>query len=256
MKFDFKGKVVLVTGAAAGIGWQTAREFLNAGATVVLSDRDGVAVMKAVDQLQKAGFAEAAFMRCDIREEEDIAQLYDTIIKWYGRLDIVVNNAGIDGDLGKLDEQSTVNIDNVFEINIRGTTLSMRAALQHMKQAGSGVIVNVASIAAHVGFAGSPVYTASKHAILGLTKAVALEQARHGIRVCAVSPGAVDTDMTNRFTGRDESVKNAMIEAVPLGRMCSPVEIARGVLFMASPEAELLVGQTLNLDGGWANVKA
>ncbi|WP_186013876.1 SDR family NAD(P)-dependent oxidoreductase [Burkholderia gladioli] len=256
MQYDFNSKIVLVTGAASGIGLQTASEFLNAGATVILSDRNGAAGTEAVDRLHASGLMQAQFIRCDIGEEEDIDQMYDTVINQHGRVDIVVNNAGIDGELGTLDEQSTANIDSVFDVNIRGTTLSTRAAVKRMKQAGRGVIVNVASIAAHVGFARSPVYTASKHAILGLTKAVALENARYGIRVCAVSPGAVDTEMTNRFTGHDQATKKAMVEAVPLGRMCSAGEIARGILFMATQDAALLVGQTLNLDGGWANVKA
>jgi NAD(P)-dependent dehydrogenase (short-subunit alcohol dehydrogenase family) len=132
----------------------------------------------------------------------------------------------------------------------------LRREVAVMKKQGSGVIVNIASIAGHVGFAGTAVYTAAKHAALGLTKAAALETARHGVRVCAISPGAVDTPMTDRFTGYDEQAKLAMIAGVPLGRLCKPEEIARGALWLCSPDAALMVGQTLNLDGGWANVKA
>ncbi|OBR53152.1 SDR family NAD(P)-dependent oxidoreductase [Paraburkholderia tropica] len=253
--FDFKEKVVLVTGAAGGIGLETAKRFLHAGASVVLSDRNTVALTDAVQHLHETGLDLASAIACDISDAESVDALYRAIERSFSRLDIVVNNAGIDGELGRLDEQPLENIDNVFNVNIRGTTLSTRAALRLMRLQHSGVIVNVASIAGHVGFPTSSVYTASKHAILGLTKAAALECAAEGIRVCAVSPGAVDTDMTNRFTGRDAAVKDSMIHAIPLGRLCQPDEIANGILFMSSPLAELLVGQTLHLDGGWANVK-
>lgn len=256
VKFNFKEKVVVVTGAAGGIGFETARQFLASGATVVLGDRNESALSHSVEAVHAAGYANASSFPCDVSNVEDVAQMFKITVQQHGKVDVLVNNAGIDGALGRLDEQSITNIEQVYQVNVLGTTLVMREALRHMRPRGTGVIVNVASIAGHVGFAGSPVYTASKHAILGLTKAVALENARNGIRICAVSPGAVDTDMTNRFTGGNEAVKTAMIEAVPLGRMCSPAEIARGILFMASDDASLLVGQTLNLDGGWANVKS
>ncbi|KKB60969.1 hypothetical protein WM40_26015 [Robbsia andropogonis] len=256
MSSHFKDQVVVVTGAAGGIGMEVVREFLSAGAKVIMSDRNEELGRSAISSLPAAHADCASFIACDIADETSIDRLYEHVAKQFSRLDIVINNAGIDGELGSLDQQTTQNIDNVLSVNVRGTALSMRAALRIMRHQRSGVIVNVASIAGHVGFAGSPIYTASKHAILGLTKAAALENARNGIRVCAVSPGAVDTDMTNRFTGRDAAAKANMIDGIPLGRMCEPSEIAKGILFMSSPGAALLVGHTLNLDGGWAGVKA
>jgi len=258
--YNFAGRTALVTGAASGIGLEIAKAFAECGAIVTLVDRDESGGEQALQIVKQLGSDKASFMRADLSSEDDLIRLYQAVSEYvkndHRQLDIVVNNAGIDGGLGNIENQSTANIDKVLAVNVRGTMLSVREAVRVMKPQGQGVIVNLASIAGHVGFAGSSVYTASKHAILGLTKAVALENARSGIRVCAVSPGAVDTDMTNRFTGRNEANKKAMLESIPLGRMCTPREIARGVLFMACDDAALLIGQTLNLDGGWANVKA
>lgn len=255
MNYSFADKVVLVTGAGEGIGRVTALAFAQAGAEVVLADRNQVSGETALSDIRRAGSTSASFELCDVSDKGDVDRLFATIRERYGRLDVAINNAGVEGELDSIDQQHTSNFDRVMSINLRGTFMCLREEVRFMKSQGSGVVINIASIAGHVGFPGTSVYTASKHAILGLTKAVALETARDGIRVCAISPGAVDTDMTNRFTGRKEENKEAMIAGIPLGRMCAPEEIARGALFLASDDAALFVGQTLNLDGGWAHVK-
>lgn len=166
-----------------------------------------------------------------------------------------MNNAGVEGELGPITAQKSAEFERVMAINVKGVFLCMREEVALMQEQGQGVIENIASIAAHVGFPNASIYTASKHAVLGMTKAVAMVNAGNGIRVCAVSPGAVDAAMTDRFTVADEVAKQAMIAGVPLRRLCQPLEVARGAMFLASDDGRLMVGQTLHLDGGWANVK-
>ncbi|OBR53112.1 hypothetical protein A6456_09110 [Paraburkholderia tropica] len=181
--------------------------------------------MNAVDDMHAEGFPETAFFRCDLTDEEDIRHLYDTVISWYGRVDITVNAAAIEGDFGFLDKQSTANIDEVFTTNIRGTTLSMREAIRHMKDAGVGVVINVAPLTSEVGFS---LYTASKHAVLGLTTAAAIEHSGSRIRICAVS---LDGNRPAAHS-KDEKLHE---------------QLARRVLFMGSDEAALMNGQTLQV---------
>lgn len=249
----FKDKVVLVTGSANGIGKATAQEFAKEGAKVAMCDRDAKCGLKTLEELISAG-VDAMFYRCDIAEAQDIQAILEEVGKRYGRLDIAVNNAGVEGALAPLIDQIAEEFDRVLAINVRGTFLCMQEELKIMRKQQSGVIINGVSIAAHVGFPACSAYTASKHAIMGLTKAAALEYATAGIRISAISPGAVDTPMTDRFTG-DEAAKQAMIASIPIKRLCEPREIARGALFLASEDASLMVGQTLHADGGWANVK-
>ncbi|AZE52167.1 3-oxoacyl-ACP reductase [Pseudomonas chlororaphis] len=251
----FEGKIVLVTGAAEGIGRITAIEFARAGATVVVCDRNGELGAVTSAEIVADGSIDSTFIQCDVSSEEQVACLFAEIGKRYGRLDIAVNNVGVEGELAPIHKQKALEFDRVIASNLKSTFLCMREELRIMQDAGSGVIINIASIAAHIAFPNASIYTASKHALLGLTKAAALENADKGIRVCAISPGAVDTDMTNRFTGGDEAIKQSMIAGIPIGRMCQPIEIARGALFLASDDAALMIGQTLHLDGGWANVK-
>lgn len=252
----FSGKIVLVTGSGEGIGRETALAFAAEGATVIVSDRNPVSGAATLADVQRAGSAASRFIAADVSEPAQVDALFDSIRQHYGHLDIAINNAGVEGMVAPIETQTDANFAQVIDVNVKGTFLCTRAAVRLMKPRGAGVIINFASIAAHVGFAGLSVYAASKHAILGMTKAVALENARDGIRVAAVSPGLVDTEMLARFVGHDAANKKAFEDAVPIGRSCTAIEIARGVLFLASDDGALLVGQTLNLDGGWANVKS
>jgi NAD(P)-dependent dehydrogenase (short-subunit alcohol dehydrogenase family) len=252
----FSGKIVLVTGSGEGIGRETALAFAAEGATVIVSDRNSATGQATLADVQRAGSSASRFIAADVSEPAQVDALFDAIGQHYGHLDIAINNAGVEGLVAPIEAQTDANFAHVIDVNVKGTFLCMRAAVRMMKPRGVGVIINFASIAAHVGFAGLSVYAASKHAILGMTKAAALENARDGIRVAAISPGLVDTEMLARFVGHDAANKKAFEDAVPIGRSCTAIEIARGVLFLASEDGALLVGQTLNLDGGWANVKS
>lgn len=250
----FVGKTVLVTGAGAGIGLSIATEFAHEGATLILCDRDEESGRQAVAIVEQAG-AKATFVRADVSQPTDIASLFDAV-RAHGALDIAINNAGVEGKVALIENQDEANFDYVMGVNVRGTFLCLQEEARIMKPQGHGVIINFASIAAHVGFGGLTVYTASKAAVLAMTKSAALELARTGVRVASVSPGLVDTAMLDRFFAADPNAREAMTSSVPLGRACDPREIARGTLFLASDDASLLLGQTINLDGGWAYVKS
>ena len=255
MTMKFEGKIVSVTGAAGGIGRCTALEFAREGATVILSDRDEAAGLKTLDEVKAAGADRSIFVKTDVTVLGDIEALFARIASTFGRLDIAVNNAGTEGLVTTIDQQTEENFDTVIGTNLRSVFRCMREELKIMRPQKAGVIVNFASIAAHVSFPGLSVYTASKHAVLGMTKVVAQEFIREGVRVSAVSPGIVDTPMLDRFLGGSEEAKAGMAATLPINRSCRPEEIARGVLFLASDDAALMIGQTLNMDGGWAFVK-
>jgi len=251
----FSGKTVLVTGGAAGIGRAVALEFAKEGAGLILADIDESMGAECVQLIRQAG-VEARFIRTDISRPDDISALFSAIGASGKPLDIAINNAGIEGEIGLVEDQSDANLAYVLNVNVRGTFQCMREEVRLMKPRDAGVIINFASIAAHVGFAGLSVYTASKAAVLAMTKSVALELAQTGVRVASVSPGLVQTAMLERFFAADVKARQQMTGGLPLGRACDPYEIARGVLFLASDDASLIVGQSLNLDGGWAYVKS
>src|SRR4029077_6678195 len=192
--------VVLITGALTGIGRATAVAFAQEGARVVISGRrddDGQAL---VAELRALG-AEAEFVRADVRHEDDVRNLVDRTVERFGRLDVAVNNAGTEGKSGPLTEQTTESYATTFDTNVLGTLLSMKHELRVMSAQGSGSIINLSSTVGHRGAPNASLYTASKHAVEGLTKSAALEGAASGIRVNAVAPGPVDTEMLTRFTG-------------------------------------------------------
>lgn len=250
----FVGKTVLVTGAGAGIGRAIAMEFAQEGAKLILCDRDEDSGREATALVQQAG-AEARFIRADVSVPADVAALFEAV-RAQGPLDIAINNAGVEGKVALIEDQDAANYDYVMGVNVRGTFLCLQEETRIMKPRGKGVIITFASIASHVGFAGLTLYTASKAAVLAMTKSAALELARTGVRVASVSPGIVDTAMLDRFFAADPNAREAMTGGVPLGRACDAREIARGTLFLASDDASLILGQTINLDGGWAYVKS
>lgn len=242
--------VVLVTGALTGIGRATATAFAREGHRIVVSGRREEAGQALAAELRGVG-AEAEFIRADVRFEADVRHLVEQTVQRFGRLDVAVNNAGTEGSSAPVVEQSVDNYEAIFSTNVLGTLLSLKHELRIMLAQGSGSIVNLSSVAGHVGISGASVYVASKHAVEGLTKSAALEGASQGVRVNAVAPGPVATDMLERFVGGSEEAKAGFLATVPARRAASADEIAQTVLFLASDKARYLTGQSLVVDGGY-----
>src|SRR5579863_2215391 len=223
-------QVVLVTGALTGIGRAAAIIFAQEGARIVVSgrrDKEGQALLA---ELQGLG-AEAIFVRTDVRKDEDVRNLVDQTVKRFGRLDIAVNNAGTEGTPGPVTEQTAESYAATFDTNVLGKLLSMKRELRVMQPQGSGSIVNISSTMGSRGAPNASLYTASKHAVEGLTKSAALEAAAFGVRVNAVAPGPVETAMLDRFTGSPDK-KAGLLASIPLKRAGRPEEIADAVTFV------------------------
>jgi len=240
--------VVLITGALTGIGRATALAFASSGAKLVVSGRRA-AEGAALEAELKALGADAIFIQADVRHDEQVRVLVDQAVARFGRLDAAVNNAGTEGEPGPVVNQTAESYAATFDTNVLGTLLSMKHELRVMTAQGAGSIVNISSTYGHDGAAYASVYSASKHAVEGLTKSAALEVAATGVRVNAVAPGPTDTGMLDRFTGTAER-KASLQSGVPLGRIGTPAEIAAAVLFFATPGASFVTGQILSVDGG------
>ena len=241
-------RVVLVTGALAGIGRATATAFAREGATVVVSgrrDEDG----KAFAAELRALGAEAEYLRADVSIEDDVQALVDGAVKTFGKLDVAVNNAGFTGSPGQLATQTLEAYDAVFGTNVRGLFLSLKHELRVMTRQGFGSIVNLSSTFGERGGAGAALYSASKHAVNGFTRSAALEVAATGIRVNAVAPGPVATGGLERFAGSQERAA-AMAATVPAGRLGSVDDIADVIKFLASDAARFVTGQIVAVNGG------
>jgi NAD(P)-dependent dehydrogenase (short-subunit alcohol dehydrogenase family) len=193
--------------------------------------------------------AEAEFVRVDVRHDDEVRNLINQTVARFGRLDVAVNNAGTEGKPGPVTEQSEESYAATFDTNVLGTLLSMKHELRVMQPQGSGSIINLSSTMGQRGAPGASMYTASKHAVEGLTKAAALEGAEFGVRVNAVAPGPVETEMLNRFTGGADR-KAGLIAGVPLKRAGKPEEIARAIVYLASDNASFVTGQILGVNGG------
>ena len=240
--------VVLITGALTGIGRATALAFAREGARIVVSGRHDEEGKKLVAEIRKLG-TEAEFVRSDVRHEEDVRSLVDKIVERFGRLDVAVNNAGTEGKPGPVTEQSAESYAATFDTNVLGTLLSMKHELRVMEAQGQGSIVNLSSTMGSKAAPGASMYTASKHAVEGLTKSAALEAAAFGVRINAVAPGPVETEMLNRFTGTAEK-KAGLIAGVPLKRSGTPEEIAQTIVFLSSDKASFITGHIIAADGG------
>ena len=240
--------VVLITGALTGIGRATAFAVAREGACVVVSGRREETGQALVTDL-RALKTEAEFVRTDVRLDEDMCALVDHTIKRFGRLDIAVNNAGTEGQPGPMSEQTKESYAATFDTNVLGTIFSLKHELRVMMTQRSGSIINMSSTMGSRGAAGASMYVASKHAVEGLTKSAALEAAPFGVRVNAVAPGPVETDLLNRFAGGADK-KAAMAQGVPLKRLGTAEEIAQVILFLASDKANFLTGEIVHINGG------
>jgi NAD(P)-dependent dehydrogenase (short-subunit alcohol dehydrogenase family) len=240
--------VVMITGGLSGIGRAAALAFAKKGAKVVVAGRRDEAGKALIDELRSRG-AEAEFIKADVRKEDDVRALVDKTVARFGRLDVAVNNAATEGQVGPITDQTAESFAATFETNVLGVVLSMKHEVRAMQAQGSGSIINISSTYGHEGAAGASIYVGAKHAVEGITKSVALELAKSGIRVNAVAPGPTDTGMLTRFTGTAEN-KAALAAEVPLGRLGLPEEVADGIVFIASNEARFITGHILNVDGG------
>jgi NAD(P)-dependent dehydrogenase (short-subunit alcohol dehydrogenase family) len=241
-------QVVLITGALTGIGRATAFAFAKEGSDLVVSGRHDDTGQALASELRALG-VEAEFVRADVRREDDVRNLVDRTIARFGRLDIAVNNAGTEGKPGPVTEQTSETYTAMFDTNVLGTLLSMKHELRVMQTQGRGSIVNISSTMGERGATNMSLYTGSKHAVEGLTKSAALEGAAFGVRVNAIAPGPVETEMLNRLAGTPDR-KAAFFAAVPLKRGARPEEIADAIVFAASDRATFISGQIIRVNGG------
>jgi len=246
---SFSGKVALVTGGTSGIGKATAVEFARAGAKVVLTGRREKEGAQVVAEIKKLG-GDAAFVRADVAKDSDVKRMVDFTVDKFGRLDVAFNNAGVEW-MGPLDQATEAEYRRVFDVNVWGVLNSMRHEIPAMLKTGGGAIVNTSSVAGHVGMGQVSVYIASKHAVEGLTKALALEFAKQNIRINAVAPGAIATEMFDRFAGKHSEVLDSLQSLIPVGRIGASEEIAAAVLYLCSDDAKFTTGTSLVVDGGF-----
>lgn len=242
-------KTALVTGAAAGIGRAIALAFADAGCNVVIADLNGERLTSVASEIEQRG-QQALAVRADTADPTDVKKLHDAAVSTFGRLDYACNNAGIEGLQAPTAETTLENFDRVIHVNLRGLFLCLQAQLRIMTKQASGAIVNIASVAGLVGFAGLPAYCASKGGVIQLTRAAALEYAEQGIRVNAVCPGAIKTDMIDRITHQEPEVEAQFAALHPMNRMGTPEEVASAALWLALPGAAFVTGQALAIDGG------
>ena len=246
--FNFAGKVILVTGGSSGIGRATSILFARHGAKVVIGDINaaGEETVEAI----KSEKGDATFIQTDVRNAEEVKNLIATAVKTYGGLNCAFNNAGILPPMAMLADTEESTFDQTFDVDVKGVFLAMKYEIQQMLKTGGGVIVNNASIAGLVAERWMSTYVAAKHAVIGLSKAAAIEYAAQGIRINAIAPGLVRTPMTKHWED-DPETRQFFIVNTPVGRFAQPNEIANMVLFLCSDLASFAAGQTFVVDGGY-----
>ena len=249
MNLSFENKVTLVTGAASGMGLATAKAFAEAGAAVALADFREETLKAEAQRLIAAGHR-AISIRCDVSNEAQVAAMVDRTVAEFGRLDAAFNNAGVMARIAPTADSTYEEWERVIGINLRGVWSCMKYELRQMQRQGSGAIVNNASVGALTGNPGIGSYIASKHGVIGLTRTAALEYVKNGVRVNAVNPGLIDTQIARDVVSGDEQAYGEIAKRVPIGRAGRPEEIASAVLWLCSPEASYVVGQALSVDGG------
>ncbi len=244
-------KVALVTGGGSGIGRATALAFARAQAQVVVVDAQSEGGHETVRLIQDTG-SDAIFVQADVSRASDVESMVRQTIATYGRLDVAHNNAGVEPEMASISESSEADWDRVIAVNLKGIWLCLKYEIAAMLQHGGGALVNTASVVGFLGQRDMASYVASKHGVLGLTKAAALEYADAGIRVNAVCPAIVATPMLDRFTGGDDRVASALTAGYPVKRLIDPQEVADAVLWLCSERASYLNGHALVLDGGFS----
>jgi NAD(P)-dependent dehydrogenase (short-subunit alcohol dehydrogenase family) len=250
MTASFNGKVALVTGASSGMGLATARAFAEAGAAVVLADRNEQALGVAVETLKASGFR-ALGVTCDVTDEEQVADAVRRTVANFGRLDAAYNNAGIQSPALEMEDVSNDEYERVMSVNLLGIWNCMKHELRQMRTQGIGAIVNCSSIGGLIGLPGRAAYHASKHGVIGMTKSAALEYAAKGIRINAVCPGTVETPMVTEMLAKEPEAMKEIMRDQPIGRLGRPEEIASAVLWLCSPGASFVIGHALAVDGGF-----
>jgi len=246
---DFSGKTALIIGATEGIGRATALAFADAGANVFVAGLGADRGRSLVEEIREAGRGTADFMEADVTFESDVKSVVDRAAERFGRIHAAVNNAGIEGRFGPVQIATAEDFDRIIGVNLKGIWLGMKYQIPHFLAHGGGAIVNTASSAGVQAIANIALYTASKHAVVGLTKATALEVARSNIRVNAVAPGPVNTGLLHRMVAGNIDV-SVIAESVPMGRVSEPDEIANVILWLCSDAASFVTGHVLVADGG------
>ncbi|HZK04505.1 MAG TPA: SDR family NAD(P)-dependent oxidoreductase [Actinomycetaceae bacterium] len=246
-------KIAIITGGAGGIGVATAKLFIAEGANVVLADLNEDSLQKAVDDI---GSDAVSFVAGNVTDESDVKRLVDETVSRHGKLDVFFANAGIEGHVKPIEDQTAEDFDKVIAVNVRGVFLGLKYAIPAIRQAGGGSIIITSSVAGLVGSAGLSPYVASKHAVVGLSRTAAVENAAHGIRVNTIHPAPIETRMMRAIEAEvapedAEGAKKQFEAGIRMGRYGTPEEVAKLALFLASDDSSYSTGSRFLIDGGW-----
>ncbi len=248
MKDCFKNKVVLITGAAQGIGLATAQEFARVGANVVMADV--VDMKEQIEELTKSGYSLTPYI-CDVSEENQVQKMVKDIVEKFGSLDCAFNNAGVQTPQRPMADITFEEFDKTVNVDFRGVWNCMKYEIEQMLKQNGGAIVNTSSQGGVTGFPGQAAYIACKHAVIGLTRTAAIDYASKGIRINAVLPGVILTPMAKDLVKRNPEIEKELLRDIPKGRMGEPYEIAHAVMWLCSPYSTFVDGASISVDGGF-----